>query len=93
MTARQEAIDRLRRELDRLVALESVGVMVKVADLAVLLQSHDDLKAALTFYARSANWQSASSGFALQYDPQPSPASQDCGIRARAALDAPKAAR
>jgi len=89
MTARQEAIDRLRRELDRLVALESVGVMVKVADLAVLLQSHDDLKAVLAFYASSANWQSPSSGFALQYDPQPSPVSRDRGLRARLTLDAP----
>jgi|GEM_PF-2701436 len=40
MGSTQEAIDRLRRELDRLVALESVGVMVKVTDLGALLASH-----------------------------------------------------
>lgn len=88
MTATQEAIDRLRRELRRLMAVESVGVMVKVADLAALLASHDNLEAALVFYADRENWQSPSSGFALQYDPQPSPVSRDCGIRARAAIDA-----
>jgi hypothetical protein len=90
MTARQEAIDRLRRELDRLVAVESVGVMVKVADLAALLASHDNLEVVLAFYADRRNWQSPSSGFALQYDPKPSPVSGDQGIRARAALATPE---
>ena len=44
------------------------------------------LEEALAFYADSKNWRSPSSGFAAQYDPRPSPVSEDWGIRARKAL-------
>jgi hypothetical protein len=47
------------------------------------------LEAALAFYANIENWQSPSRGFALQYDPQPSPVSADRGGRALAALATP----
>lgn len=41
---------------------------------------------ALAFYAEPTNWQSPSSGFALQYDPEPSPINRDRGSKAAAAL-------
>ena len=44
------------------------------------------LREALTFYATQANWFSPSEGFALQYDPEPSPVARDSGAKARAAL-------
>ena len=44
------------------------------------------LREGLSFYARRANWQSPSTGFALQYDPEPSPVDRDRGTRARALL-------
>ena len=44
------------------------------------------LEAALEFYADSKNWQSPSSGFALQYDPQPPEVQRDRGRRALLAL-------
>ena len=80
----------MTREIDYLVSVDSLGGMFKVADLAAVLASHDKLNKALAFYANSANWQSPSRGFALQYDPQPSPVSADRGIRARAALATPE---
>lgn len=44
------------------------------------------LREALAFYADAANWQSPSTGFALQYDPEPSPVARDRGRKARASL-------
>jgi hypothetical protein len=44
------------------------------------------LEAALEFYADSKNWQSPSSGFALQYDPQSPEVQRDRGRRALLAL-------
>ena len=44
------------------------------------------LEAALEFYADSKNWRSPSSGFALQYDPQPPEVQRDSGRRALLAL-------
>lgn len=41
---------------------------------------------ALKFYADPNNWQSPSKGFALQYDPEPSPIKKDGGKLARNAL-------
>jgi hypothetical protein len=38
-----------------------------------LLVENAKLRAALEFYADKANWSSPSRGFALQYDPEPSP--------------------
>jgi hypothetical protein len=40
----REAKDRLRSELDCAVGVEGFGVMVKCADLALLLASHDALE-------------------------------------------------
>ena len=42
---------------------------------------------ALAFYAEEKNWESPSSGFALQYDPEPSPINNDRGKRARGILE------
>jgi hypothetical protein len=44
------------------------------------------VRESLAFYADKNNWQSPSSGFVLQYDPEPSPISKDQGQRASAAL-------
>jgi hypothetical protein len=44
------------------------------------------LKTTLEFYADKDNRRSPSTGFAAQYDPEPSPMSKDDGSRARAAL-------
>jgi hypothetical protein len=41
---------------------------------------------ALAFYANPDNWRSPSTGFAAQYDPEPSPVDKDQGERARVAL-------
>ena len=46
----------------------------------------EELEAALEFYADSKNWRSPSSGFALQYDPQPPEVQRDRGRRALLAL-------
>lgn len=40
----------------------------------------------LRFYADAANWRSKSTGFAAQYDPEPSAVDRDRGARARQAL-------
>ena len=45
---------------------------------------------ALGIYAETKNWQSPSTGFALQYDPTPAPIHIDRGNAARAALTAAK---
>jgi hypothetical protein len=37
------------------------------------LSTEEAMREALSFYADPANWRSPSSGFALQYDPEPSP--------------------
>jgi hypothetical protein len=44
------------------------------------------LRVALEFYATRKNWTSSSSGFALQYDPEPSATEKDRGAIARNAL-------
>lgn len=54
------------------------------ADLADLAQQR--YAKALQFYADPKNWRSPSSGFAAQYDPEPSPVSKDAGKAAREAL-------
>ncbi len=43
---------------------------------------------ALAFYATPSNWRTPSTGFAAQYDPEPSPIERDGGQRARIALQA-----
>ena len=89
MTEADEAIERLTAQLNHLVSLESVGVMVKTTDLAAVLARAArvaELEAALEFYADSKNWRSPSSGFALQYDPQPPEVQRDSGRRALLAL-------
>lgn len=44
------------------------------------------LKGALAFYADPKNWVTPSTGFAVQYDPEPPPVQRDRGARAREAL-------
>lgn len=44
------------------------------------------LRCALEFYACAQNWKSPSTGFALQYDPEPSAINKDHGERALEAL-------
>jgi hypothetical protein len=51
---------------------------------------NDLTRKALEFYSDPENWQSPSTGFALQYDPKPSPAELDKGDLARAAIQAAK---
>lgn len=46
--------------------------------------TRQELIEALRFYADPKNWESPSSGFALQYDPEPSAVRTDWGARARA---------
>jgi hypothetical protein len=45
-----------------------------------------ELLQVLEFYANEKNWQSPSTGFAAQYDPEPSPIDKDMGLMARLAL-------
>lgn len=45
-----------------------------------------ELETALAFYAKSENWISSSTGFALQYDPEPAPVQRDRGSLAMATL-------
>ena len=46
----------------------------------------EELEGAVRFYAEEKNWRSPSSGFALQYDPEPSPINKDRGNLARTTL-------
>jgi len=50
----------------------------------------DALAQALRFYGYPANWQTPSSGFATQYDPEPPAAERDGGQRARLTLESLK---
>jgi len=43
----REAKERLKKQLDASLAVESVGSLIKCADLALLLASHDALEEAL----------------------------------------------
>jgi hypothetical protein len=43
----QEAKERLNKQLDASLAVESVGSLIKCADLALLLASHDALEEAI----------------------------------------------
>ena len=47
MTDVREAKERLKKQLDASLAVESVGSLIKCADLALLLASHDALEEAL----------------------------------------------
>ena len=47
MSEVQEAKERLKKQLDASLAVESVGSLIKCADLALLLASHDALEEAL----------------------------------------------
>jgi hypothetical protein len=47
MTATQEAKERLRAAVRLMASIESVGAMVSVADLDLIVASHDALEAAL----------------------------------------------
>ena len=52
-----------------------------------LTSALSDMQAELSFYADERNWRSPSTGFALQYDREPSPIQRDRGARARALLN------
>lgn len=56
------------------------------------LEEGKALTDALAFYANTDNWRSPSTGFAAQYDPEPSPVSKDGGQRAQLAMAAFQAA-
>jgi len=45
-----------------------------------------ELEKALAFYAKPENWSSSSTGFALQYDPEPAPVQRDRGSLAMTTL-------
>jgi hypothetical protein len=45
-----------------------------------------ELETALAFYAKKENWSSSSTGFALQYDPEPAPVQRDRGSLAMKTL-------
>jgi len=47
---------------------------------------NEEIMAFLEFIADDKNWQSPSKGFALQYDPEPSPIEKDARRRARKLL-------
>jgi len=49
-------------------------------------QDIQDLRRCLEFYSNPNNWKSPSKGFALQYDPEPSPINIDRGTVARLAM-------
>lgn len=51
-----------------------------------LLAEIERLRAALFFYADKATYETSSTGFAAQYDPNPEPITLDKGKRARMAL-------
>jgi len=46
----------------------------------------EELETALIFYADPTNWESPSTGFNLQYEPEPSPFQKDRGAIARSVL-------
>lgn len=58
-------------------------------EFRVLLKQMED---ALRFYGTEAHWHSSSTGFALQYDPEPSLIEADQGKRARRVLKEIRAA-
>jgi len=51
-----------------------------------LVARMNEARTVLDFYGRLANWHSPSTGFVLQYDPEPSPIQSDRGAKARAFL-------
>lgn len=55
---------------------------------ASLRERIDALETTLRFYGEAKNWQTPSSDFAAQYDPEPSPTDRDRGAQARAAVRA-----
>lgn len=56
--------------------------MINSAELVIA-----ELVISLSFYADPENYLSSSSGFAAQYDPDPSPVMRDKGKEARSTLD------
>jgi hypothetical protein len=52
----REAKERLKKQLDASLAVESVGSLIKCADLALLLASHDALEEALREVIEDYDW-------------------------------------
>lgn len=57
------------------------------AEVKFMYAENKRLKASLEFYADKNNWQSPSTGFALQYDPVIAPCVLDKGDKARKVLE------
>ena len=80
------------QERDRLAAenadlrAQVLGDAAIVRDRRELEQERDRLREALALYAEPKNWVTPSTGFAVQYDPEPSPVDADHGATARRAL-------
>lgn len=77
-------IDRLRFLLRQNLFKMDLDTAVEIAEDAPNLLKQLEV---LEFYANEKNWQSPSTGFVAQYDPEPSPIGQDLGAKARAALE------
>ncbi len=70
---------------DEIMALKhDIERHIKIA--AELVTENGQLRKTLEFYRNSNNWKSPSNGFALQYDPEPSPIQKDRGQKARSVL-------
>jgi hypothetical protein len=84
MTAEDEARALLERmECAGVTSGFSSGELVELANL--IAEKHR-LRKALEFYANQMNYMTPSTGFAIQYDPEPSAVSLDSGHIAREAL-------
>jgi hypothetical protein len=96
VTAYRNEAERTRVLLDQADTREKIAVSDVydrdniIRDLLKKVRDHEarveELEGALAFYATEKNWYSPSSGFALQYDPEPSPIKKDWGTIARATL-------
>ena len=56
-------------------------------EFTMLVREHKKMKIALEFYADKKNWETPSTGFAVQYDPEPSPVKKDNGFMASMVLE------
>ena len=66
--------------------IDAVEIIRRDKQIASLTAEIDRLRETLAFYADPDNWMSPSRGFALQYDPEPSPVHKVRHAKAAAAL-------